>query len=334
MSQLPSTVSILGMGKYLPETVLTNDDLSQMVDTNDAWIHSRTGIRQRRIAQAGQSTSDMAVIAARAALADAQVTPSEIDLVIVATMSPDVPTPSTAAIVQSKLGMSPVAAFDVSAACSGFIYGIDTAVNMLRGGRYQKALLIGAEKMSSIVDWKDRSTCVLFGDGAAAVVLGKEAADNKPSVVDALLRADGHSFNLLYIPAGGAANPATETTVQNRDHFMKMNGREIFKSAVKEMANVTLELLERNGLTSDDIACIVPHQANTRIIDSLAKRLGVPSEQVFVNIDLYGNTSAASIPIALVECCEQGRLPRDGYVLSVAFGAGLTWGSTLFHWRS
>lgn len=330
METIKTSVCLKGLGRYVPHMVVTNDDLSERLDTNDEWIRTRTGIRERHLAAPHEHTSDLAVGAARAALADAELNADEIDLLVVATMTPDQPTPSTAVHVQHKLGLRPIPAFDIAAACSGFLYGLDTVSALVASGRYRHALLIGAEKMSSIVDWQDRSTCVLFGDAAAAAVI---TADTQgPQFIDSVLRADGSSAHLLHIPAGGAASPTSSETLSQREHYIRMNGREIFKCAVKEMAQVTGELLARNGLSGEDLACIVPHQANTRILEALASRLGTPYERVFVNIHSYGNTSAASIPLALTEAREQGRLPAGGYVLNVAFGAGLTWGATLLRW--
>lgn len=334
MSSHSQPVSLRGLGRYLPERILTNDQMAELVDTNDEWIHSRTGIRRRRIAAEEQTTSDLATAAALSALDDAKLAATDIDLLIVATMSPDFPAPATAAVVQRKLGIPPVTAFDVAAACSGFIYGIDVAAAMLQSGRYRRALMIGAEKMSSIIDWKDRSTCVLFGDAASAVVLSAPGIDDvaTPVFVDAITRADGKGVPLLYIPAGGSACPAGNNSVNNREHFMRMNGREIFKAAVREMARVTEELLERNDITIDQVSCVVPHQANVRIITSLASKLGISDDRVFVNIEDYGNTSAASIPLAMNEARDAGRFTPGTYILTVAFGAGLTWGAALFRW--
>jgi 3-oxoacyl-[acyl-carrier-protein] synthase-3 len=327
----PSTV-ILGTGSYAPERVLTNEDLAKMVDTSDEWIVARSGIRERRIAAPDQATSDLAVLAAQRALADAGAAASEIDLLIVATVTPDYPMPSTACFVQHKLGIpSTAACFDVNAACSGFIYGLDTACALVASGRYKKALLIGAEKLSSIVDWQDRGTCLLFGDGAGAAVIG---ASDRPGIglIGTRLGALGEDTDLLCIPAGGSRTPTTAETIARGDHFIKMKGKEVFKLAVRVMEEAARDILEQHGLAATQIGLVIPHQANLRIIDAIAQYLELPVERFFVNVDRYGNTSAASIPIALDEARRAGRIKRDDLTLLVAFGAGLTYGSALIRW--
>ncbi len=320
-------VRLLGWGSCVPQRVVTNDELSRTLNTSDEWIRSRTGIGERRLAEPEVVTSDLAVTAARRAVENAGKALSEVDLLVVATMSPDQPAPATAVIAQAKLGLGNVPAFDLNAACSGFLYGLEVVSSLVASGRYRCVLLIGAEKMSNLIDWQDRSTAVLFGDGAGAVILG--TGTQGIEVVDTLLHADGRGTELLQIRGGGSARPLTPETLAQGEHFLRMNGKEVFKQAVREMADVTERLLARHGLTGGDLACLVPHQANTRIIQALTDRLGIPIERTFFNIDRYGNTSAASIPLALTEAAQAGRLPAGGYVLLVAFGAGLTWGASL-----
>ena len=326
------TIAILGTGSYVPTRVLTNEELSKQVDTSDEWILSRTGINERRIAAEGEFTSDLAAHAARAALADAGLTAADIDLLILATITPDLPMPASATIVQHKLGLGThTPCFDLNAACSGFVYGIDTASAMLASGRYRHALVIGAEKLSSVVDWQDRTTCVLFGDAAGAVVLGPSRGDGA-RIIGTKLYSEGGNAELLNIPAGGSARPTTTTTIQNRQHFIKMKGREIFKVAVREMEDAVEEILEQHALTADQIACVIPHQANLRIIEALSKSLKIPLTRFFINVDRYGNTSGASIPLALDEARRSGRVQRGDTTLLVAFGAGLTYGAALVRW--
>jgi 3-oxoacyl-[acyl-carrier-protein] synthase-3 len=326
------TIAILGTGSYAPAQVLTNDDLSKRVDTSDEWIFTRTGIRERRIAADNEQTSDLAAKAAQAALADAGLAASDIDLVLVATVTPDLPMPACATLVQHKLGISHHAAcFDLNAACSGFLYGLDTAWAMLASGRYRHALVIGAEKLSTVVDWQDRTTCVLFGDAAGAVVLGPSRGDGA-RLMGAKLYSEGGMDDLLCIPAGGSALPATPDTLASRQHFIKMKGREVFKVAVREMEDAVEEILEQHALTVDQIACVIPHQANQRIIEAISKSLELPLSRFFINVDRYGNTSAASIPLALDEARRAGRIHRGDTTLLVAFGAGLTYGSALVRW--
>lgn len=326
-----STV-ILGTGSYTPQRVLTNDDLSKMIETSDEWIVTRSGIRERHIAAPDESTSDMAVQAARAAMADAGVQPAEIDLLIVATITPDLPLPAVACSIQHKLGLPTHAAcFDLNAACSGFVYGLDTACAMLASGRYKKALLIGAEKLSSIVDWNERTTCVLFGDGAGAVVLGVSDEENK-GLIGTKLGAYGDSVDLLCIPKGGSNCPATAESIAAGDHFMKMKGKEVFKLAVRAMDEAARDILEQHSLHADQIGLVIPHQANLRIIEAIAKYLELPMDRFYVNVDRYGNTSAASVPLALDEARKSGRIKPGDITLLVAFGAGLTYGSALIRW--
>lgn len=324
----PSAIAILGTGSYTPEKILTNDDLSKLVDTSDEWIFTRTGIRERHIAAENETTSQMAAKAAKAALADAGLTATDIDLIIVATVTPDMPMPATACLVQDLIGAgSRTACFDLNAACSGFLYSLDTAWAMLQSGRYRHALVIGAEKLSSVLDWTDRTTCVLFGDGAGAVVLGPSKNDAK--VIGTRLYAEGAHARLLCIPEG-SADPAS--AVQRAPRTIAMKGREIFKIAVREMEDAARDILEQHNIPAANIACVIPHQANLRIIDAIAQYLELPSERFFVNLERYGNTSAASIPLALDEARRSGRIKPGDTTLFVAFGAGLTYGSALVRW--
>jgi 3-oxoacyl-[acyl-carrier-protein] synthase-3 len=316
-----------GIGSYVPEKILDNKELSLKVETSDDWIRTRTGIRERRIASSDQPTSELALNAARKAIDAAQIQPGEIDLVIVATITPDMAFPSTACILQHKLGLGKVACFDLEAACSGFLYSLDVADGMLASGRYKCALVIGAEKMSSILDWEDRSTCVLFGDGAGAAIIMTEGEG--PNLLGFRSGADGSNPSLLHQPAGGSKQPASIASINNREHFLKMNGKEIFKSAVRVMEKATRELLEANGLETKDVDHVIPHQANVRIVESMAQRLEIPLDKFFCNLDRHGNTSAASIPIAFDEASQRGIFRKGEIGVLVAFGAGLTWSATL-----
>lgn len=325
---LSPAIAILGTGSHVPAGIVTNEDLSKRVDTSDEWIFTRTGIRERRIAGPGETTSTLATEAARAALADAGLRAVDIDLLIVATCTPDSSMPATACRVQTALGMSDRAAcMDVNAACTGFVYALDTAWAMLATGRYKHALVIGAETLSSVVDWKDRATCVLFGDGAGAVVLGAAREGSQSRILDARLGAIPGTNELLHIPRENATS--AEAMVAG---CIAMKGREVFKFAVRGMEEVARDILARQKLTGADLDCVVPHQANLRIIDSLGQYLNLPKERIFVNLERYGNTSAASIPLALDEARRAGRLKPGALVLLVAFGAGLTYGGALVRW--
>lgn len=327
----PSIV-IKGVGSYVPERVVTNDELSQRVDTSNEWIVARTGIRERHIARDDEATSDLAVEAAKAALLSAQMKPEEIDLILVATVTPDMPFPSTACFVQKKLGLRNIPSFDITAACSGFLYGLEVAKGLLRSRTYHNILVIGAEKLSCITNWEDRATCVLFGDGAGAVILS--TIDEKGcGIIDSTLGADGNDYQILYLPAGGSAKPACLDTVKNGEHFLQMQGNQVFKLAVKAMEQSATLLLERQGLRPEQITWVIPHQANTRIIEAISQRLGIGMDRFWVNLDSFGNTSAASIPIALDEAYRAGSIKKDDYLLFVSFGAGLTWASTLIKWH-
>lgn len=324
------TCSITGVGAYVPARVLTNADLEKMVDTTDEWITARTGIKERRIAAADEFTSDMATKAAQRAMKAAGVTGDEIDLIIVATITPDMVFPSTACLVQQKIGAHRAAAFDLEAACSGFIYGLEIAQQFIMSQTYDTVLVIGAEKLSSIVDWKDRNTCVLFGDGAGAAILQNRA--NSHGLLTAVMGADGDKADLLYMPGGGSRCPASAESVSGRLHFLRMEGKETFKHAVQAMVKAAKETLRRCEVTISQVKCIIPHQANRRIIDAVGERLGATPDQLFVNLDHYGNTSAASVAIALDEAVNSGRIQRGDLILLVVFGGGLTWGAALIEW--
>jgi len=323
-------IRIVGTGSYLPEKVLTNKDLEKIVDTSDEWIVSRTGIRERRICSDNEAASDLGIKAAQRALEDANVKVEDIDLVIVATITPDMFFPSTACIIQTKLGIKNAAIFDLNAACAGFIYSFSTAQQFLQTGTYKTALVIATETLSKITDWKDRNTCVLLGDGAGAAVLKKEKGDS--GILSCYLDADGRYGDLLNMPAGGSRLPATVDTVKNRLHYLKMKGNETFRIGVPEMVNSVKRGLEGCGLKIEDVALLIPHQANIRIIKAIAKRLSIPMEKVFVNIDKCANTSAATVAIALDQANHQGRIKQGDIIELVAFGAGFTWGSCVIKW--
>lgn len=324
------SAGIAGTGFYVPDKILTNLDLEKIVDTTDEWIRTRTGIRERRIADVNEATSDLAVKAARKALEDARTCPQEIDLIIVATTSPDMLFPPTACFVQKNIGAEKSASFDVSAACSGFIYGLSIANAYIKNGDCGTVLLIGAEAISKIIDWQDRDTCVLFGDGAGAVVLRQSKYGS--GILGNYLGADGSGTDLLKLPAGGSRLPASHETVRQRSHYIKMNGKQIYKFAIEAMTDAIIKVLEKTSLLPEDIDLFIPHQANVRIIESVAKNLNLPKEKVAVNVDRYGNTSAASIPIALCEAVKQGRIREGDIVVLAAFGAGLTWGVSVIRW--
>lgn len=323
-------VGVIGTGKYVPERILDNAELEKMVETNDEWIVSRTGIRERHIAAPEQATSDLAYEASIKALAAAGLKPEELDLIIVATITPDTSFPSTACILQEKLGAKKAAAFDLSAACSGFVYSLAAATGFIQNGMYNNALVIGADTLSRITDYTDRNTCVLFGDGAGAVVLGEVAQGRGFQSFD--LGAEGAGGDLLKLPAGGSRLPSSAETVENKLHFISMNGRDVFKFAVRVMGTATEEVLRKAELTKDDIDLFIPHQANIRIIQSAMQRLNLSEDRVMINVDKYANTSAASIPLALVEAYEEGRIKEGDRVVMVGFGGGLTWGGAALIW--
>lgn len=321
---------IIGTGSCVPDKVMTNSDLEKFLDTSDEWIVSRTGIRERRIAAEGEFTSDLATRAAQRALTMAGVRAEEIDLVVVGTITGDFPWPATACLVQKNLGAVGAAAFDVSAACSGFVYALDAAVRRIETGASKKALAIGAEVLSRAVDWEDRNTCILFGDGAGAVVL--EGQEGEHGVLSTHLHADGSYWELLYQPGFGSRYPASEAGIKERLPFLKMQGNEVFKVAVRSLSDVAQEALVANGMTTADVDLFIPHQANRRILEATAKRLGLRDEQVYINVDRFGNTSGASIPLALDEANRAGRVKDGDIVLLDAFGGGFTWASALLRW--
>ncbi|GFN36507.1 3-oxoacyl-ACP synthase III [Tepidimicrobium xylanilyticum] len=324
------SVGITGIGSFVPEKVLTNFDLSQMVDTSDEWIVTRTGIRERRIVEKNVSTSDIATIAAREALIDGKVDPKEIDLIIVATATPDMFFPATASIVQKNIQATNAAAFDISVGCSGFIYGLSIGYNMVRAGTCKKVLVIGGETLSKIVNWEDRNTCVLFGDGAGACIL--EKCEKGFGFLSFDLGSDGEGGHLLSQPAGGSRLPASFDTVSNKLHTIKMDGREVFKFAVRIIEKSSEAVLKSANLSLEDIDYLIPHQANIRIIQSAKNKLKLDDDKIYINLDRYGNMSAASIPVALNEAYRDGLLKRGDIILLVAFGAGLSWGSTILKW--
>jgi 3-oxoacyl-[acyl-carrier-protein] synthase-3 len=324
------SVHIVGTGSYLPDRVLTNADLEKMVDTTDEWIVSRSGIHERRIAPDNMCTSDMGAKAARRAMEQAAVREDEIDLIICATITPDMPFPATACLIQQKIGAKRAAAFDMEAACSGFLYGLEIGQQFITSGTYDTVLVIGAEKLSTIVDWEDRSTCVLFGDGAGAAVLRSRGDEH--GILTTCMGADGAQADILLMPGGGARYPASKESVSGRMHYLKMAGKEVFKNAVTAMQTAAEEALRKCNLTIDDIKCVIPHQANIRILEALADRLGAPMEKVYVNLHRYGNISAASVAIALDEAVREGRFQRGDLILLVVFGSGLTWASCVIQW--
>jgi len=330
------SIKIIGTGSYIPEKVLSNQELEKMVDTTDEWITTRTGIRERRIADDGVFTSDLAVQAAKLALEMAGITPEQLDLISVATVSGDMTFPSTACVLQSKIGAANAACYDLVAACTGLIYSLEVAYSLLKASpaKYRYALVLGADKLSSIVDWTDRSTCILFGDGASAVVLKNDPDDPSPDfVVASKIGANGNYGDLLKLPAGGSAMPASHATVDQHLHYVKMAGKEVFKLAVNGMADSCKEVMKAAGIRPDEIAWVIPHQANKRIISAAAQRLELPLERVYVNIECIGNTSAASVGICLDELNRSGKLHSGDYILTTAFGGGLTWGAMLIRWN-
>lgn len=317
---------ITGTGSSVPDAVLSNSDLEKMVETSDEWITTRTGIRERRIADENTASSDIAREAAQKALEAADVGPEELDAVVVGTVTPDFLFPSTACVVQSLLGAKNACAFDLMAGCAGFLYTLHIAQGMIKSGGAEKILVIGAETLSKIVDFKDRSTCILFGDGAGAVVL--EGSD-EPGILSSLVSSDGDCWDLLYVPAGGSRRPVNRDVLETGDQYIKMKGNDVFRVAVKSMESATVDAVEKAGLRPDDIDLFVPHQANHRIVEAVRKRLDFPEEKVFLNLDRYGNTSAASVPLALDEAVRSERVRRGDTVLFAAFGAGFAWGASV-----
>ncbi|MBN1504830.1 MAG: ketoacyl-ACP synthase III [Candidatus Eisenbacteria bacterium] len=321
---------IAGTGSYAPPRVITNAELERMVDTSDEWITTRTGIKERHVADDGVASSDLAAEASKIAMAEARITAEEIQLVIVATVTPDRLFPSTACTLQEKLGASNAAAMDLSAACSGFVYGLSVASGLIGIGALDRVLVVGVETLSKLVDWEDRNTCVLFGDGAGAAVV--VPCETGRGVLSTSMGSDGSLGTLLELPAGGSLHPATQETLNTRMHFIKMKGNEVFKSAVRSMETVAKDAMKKAGVGADEVALLIPHQANLRIIEATAKRLGIGMDRVFVNVNKYGNTSAASVPLALDEARKEGRVKEGDLVCLVAFGAGFTWGSAVLRW--
>ncbi len=322
-------VGIIGVGEYLPNKVLTNADLEKMVETSDEWITTRSGIKERRLAAKHEATSDLALKAAKAALEDAHLNPKDLELIIVATITPDQPFPAVSCLLQNTLGAKNAVCFDISAACAGFVYGIAVAQQFIARGAYKNALVVGAEVLSRVTDWEDRSTCVLFGDGAGAAVLAEVRSGGFLSIH---LGCDGSKADLLIIPAGGSRIPVSHQSIAQHLHFMKMQGNEVFKLAVTIMADAARTAFRQAGLECKDIDLVIPHQANIRIILAMAKKLGVAPEKVYLNIEKYGNMSSASTATALCEAVKEGRIKRGDVVLLVAFGAGLVWGSCVIKW--
>lgn len=323
------SAKIIGIGKYLPKRVLTNRDLEKMVDTSDEWITARTGIKERRVADKDEATSDLGLKAALDALKDAKIKAQDIDLIITATITPDTQFPSTSSIIQSRLGAKKAACFDISAACSGFVYSLITAQQFIESGAFKNVLVIGAEKLSMVIDWTDRNTCVLFGDGAGAAVV---SGCKKPGILSTYMGGDGSLGNLLMVPAGGSRLPASHETIDKKLHYLKMQGNEIFKLAVKAMTDAAKKALLKAKLNINDIDCLITHQANARIILATGKRLGISRDKIFMNINKYGNTSSASIAIALCEAVRSKRIKKGDIILLDAFGAGLAWGACVIKW--
>ncbi len=321
---------ITGVGMYVPDKVLDNKFFESIVDTNDEWIRTRTGIEERRVLEEG-ATSLLATKAVEDLLASTNTDPLDIDAIIVATITPDMIFPATAALVQDNIGAKNAWAYDLSAACSGFIFAMQSGASLVESGRYKKVIVIGADKMSSILDYTNRNTCILFGDGASAVLL-EPSEDLSIGVQDSILRTDGSGRDILYMKAGGSLHPSSHETVDKRMHFIEQDGRAVFKVAVKSMADVSAEILEKNGLTGDDVAYLVPHQANLRIIDAVARRMGIPNEKVTVNIQKYGNTTAATIPLCIAEYYRDGKFKKGDKLVLAAFGGGFTWGSMYIVW--
>lgn len=323
--------TITGVGRYVPPRVLTNKDLEKMVETSDEWITARTGIKERRIAADDVPTSVLGLEAARKALADASLSPEDLDLILVATVTPDMVFPATACILQDMLGADKAAAFDLEAGCSGFVYGLCVGSQFIESGMYDNVLVVGAETLSKVTNWEDRGTCVLFGDGAGAAVL---QPTDKGGMLAFELGSDGKGGETLYMPGGGSLNPSSEETVKNKLHYINMEGNQVFKFAVKIMGQATLDVLDKANIKPEDVDLFIPHQANTRIIEAAARRLEMDNEKVFVNLHKYGNTSSASVPIALAEAVhEEGLINAGDIIVLVAFGAGLTWASTVLEWN-
>lgn len=322
---------ISGVGHYVPEKILRNQDLEKMVDTTDEWIVSRTGIKERRILGEGKGSSFMGALAAKLALEDAGVYADELELIVVATVTPDMFFPSTACLIQHEIGAKNAWGVDINGACTGFIYAVAMGAQFIESGRYKKVLVVGTDKMSAITDYTDRNTCVLFGDAAGAVVL-ERSRQNKTGIIDYLLKSDGSGQNYLYMKGGGSLHPATHETVDKKMHYIYQDGRTVFKFAVNGMADITEEIVRKNKIRSEEIKLFIPHQANLRIIDAAAQRLKLSPDQILINIDRYGNTTAATIPLGLSEAYQDGKLKKGDIIVFAAFGAGFTWGSMLIRW--
>ncbi len=323
--------TITATSRYLPKQIMTNYELEKMVDTSDEWIQSRTGIVERRVVSEGETTSDMCTIIAEELLKRSNTDPNEVDVIIIATVTPDMPTPATASLVQNRIGANNAWGFDLSGACTGFIYALDTGSRLIESGKYKKVIVIGSDTMSSILDYTDRNTCVLFGDGGGGVML-ERAKDSDSGVIDSILRTDGSGSDYLKIPGGGSLHPASYETVDQHLHYIRQDGQVVFKYAIKGMADISEEILKKNNIDSNSISLYVPHQANKRIIDGAAQRCGFKDDQVYININKYGNTTAGTIPICLDEAKELGRIKNGDLILLAAFGAGFTWGSMLIRW--
>ena len=321
--------NITAVGKYLPKNILSNVDLEKMVDTNDEWIQSRTGIIERRIVDKGEASVEMSINAIRKILDSRNLDPVEIDAIIVGTVTPDMLFPSCAALIQDRIGATNAWGYDLSAACSGFIFALQSGSALIESGQCEKVLIVGVDTMSSILDYEDRNTCILFGDGAGAVLL---EPSEKYGVIDGAMRVDGSGGKFLKMPGGGSLHRTTHETVDKKMHYIQQDGRTVYKFAVKGMADISHEVASRNNLTNDDIDLFIPHQANKRIIDAAAKRLGIPDEKVLINIDKYANTTAATIPIGIVEAVETNRLKKGDNLILASFGAGFTWGATYIKW--
>ena len=322
--------TITSTAHHVPEKILTNHDIEKMVETSDEWIQNRTGIKQRHIVSDDEASSDLSTHVAKKLLEKRGIKPEQIDIIIVGTVTPDHLTPSTAAIVQNNINAQNAWAFDLSAACSGFLFGLETGSKLIESGKYKTVMVIGVDTMTSILDFKDRETCIIFGDGAGGVILEPSKSDN--GIISSILRTDGSGASSLNVLAGGSRKPATEETIANREHFIRQDGKKVFKFAVKRMADVSEEVLLKNGLSGNDIKLFIPHQANKRIIDATGERCGIPKDRVFINIDRYGNTTAGTIPIALNEAVENRLINNGDYILLSAFGSGFTWGSILIKW--
>ena len=323
--------TITATSRYLPKQIMTNYELEKMVDTSDEWIQSRTGIVERRVVSEGETTSDMCTIIAEELLNRSNTDPNEVDVIIIATVTPDMPTPATASLVQNRIGANNAWGFDLSGACTGFIYALDTGSRLIESGKYKKVIVIGSDTMSSILDYTDRNTCVLFGDGGGGVML-ERAKDSDSGVIDSILRTDGSGSDYLKIPGGGSLHPASYETVDQHLHYIRQDGQVVFKYAIKGMADISEEILKNNNIDSNSISLYVPHQGNKRIIDGGAQRCGFKDDQVYININKYGNTTAGTIPICLDEAKELGRIKDGDLILLAAFGAGFTWGSMLIRW--